>query len=55
MSKVLPKVVQMWRGKKTLLSLVVPVVEPELPAAAAPAAGVVVVVFVAFVPGGIRV
>lgn len=40
-----------------LLSLVVPVVEPELPAAAAPApaAGVVVVVFVAFVPGEIRV
>lgn len=35
-----------------LLSLVVPIVEP---AAAAPAAGVVVVVFVAFVPGEIRV
>lgn len=39
-----------------LLSLVVPVVEPELPAAAAPApAAGVVVVFVAFVPGEIRV
>lgn len=48
----LPKVVRIWRGKKNALSLVVPIVEP---AAAAPAAGVVVVVFVAFVPGEIRV